>query len=227
MNSYRKQPVAWALILLGVLALLTGGGVLSGLSSAARTLLLLSGGVYLSRRYLKNPQEIWALLVALGLFWFALAAFSGGATVLATLGLGFAALYVREREQWWLVLPAGLFLSLAVAVGLGGALLGTAPLLFLGFAATFGYLLRLGKQWAVYPAIAALVLALLTTNVLSSSLLPLLLIGGGLYLFANPNALSRPASPQPGSLQGEPQAAEPESVTEVKLEKEAQPKDFA
>ena len=226
----KEQPIAWALIILGVLALLTGGGLLSGLSSAARALLLILGGVYLSRRYLRNPQEVWALAAALGLFGVALMAFSSATAILALLGLGFAALYWRNQTQWWAVLPAGLFLSLAVAVGLGGALLGTAPLLFLGFAATFGVLMRLGKRWAVYPAIIALVIALLSTSIVSSSLLPLLLIGGGLYLFANPGVFS--SSKSSHSLQGEPKTpVEVDNTAErVDLEKSqatGNPKDYA
>lgn len=202
MNISRKeQPIAWALIILGVLALLSSGGLLGtflgGLSAAVRVSLLILGGVYLSRRYLRDPSEVWALVLALGLFGAALVAFSSGTAVLTLIGLGFSALYWRDKtpggKRWWAVLPAGLFFSIALAVGFGGTLLGTAPLLFLGFAATFGYLMRLGKEWAVYPAIVALVIALLTTNVISGSLLPLLLIGGGVYLFANPKALSSKA----------------------------------
>ncbi len=240
MNINRKErPIAWALIILGVLALLSGGGLLNGLSMAVRSLLLILGGVYLSRRYLRDPSEVWALVLALGLFGAALVAFSSGTAVLTLIGLGFGALYWRDRRRWWAVLPAGLFFSIAVAVGFGGTLLGTAPLLFLGFAATFGYLLRLGKQWAVYPAIVALVIALLTTNVISGSLLPLLLIGGGVYLFANPRALSSRTSDtasfagtssdaaSSSPLQSEPNqpVQNAEAAKEVDLEKssEAQP----
>lgn len=244
MNIDRKErPIAWALIILGVLALLSSGGRLGTffgeLSVAVQALLLLSGGVYLSRRYLRDPSETWALVLALGLFGAALVAFSSGTAVLALIGLGFGVLYWRDKERWWAVLPAGLFFSIAVAVGFGGTLLGTAPLLFLGFAATFGYLMRLGKEWAVYPAIIALVIALLTTNVISGSLLPLLLIGGGLYLFANPKALSSKtsdtASPDMASpdatssspLQSEPrqpvQNAETREVLEKSPEAEPEP----
>ena len=207
MNLDRKQPIAWALILLGVLALLSGGGLpgafLGGFSSALRATLLILGGVYLSRRYLQDSGEVWALVLALGLFGAALVAFSSATTILALIGFGCLALYWRDKRRWWAILPAGLFLSLALAVGFGGTLLGTAPLLFLGSAATFVTLLRLGKQWAIYPAIVALVIALLTTNVLSGSLLPLLLIGGGVYLFTNSRSLSsrssNSASPNPTS----------------------------
>ncbi len=247
MNLDRKQPIAWALIILGVLALLTGGGLpgglFGGLSSALRALLLILGGVYLSRRYLRDAREVWALVLALGLFGAALVAFSSGTTILALIGLGFTALYwhdtTPDKTRWWAILPAGLFLSLAVAVGLGGTLLGTAPLLFLGFAATFGILMRLDKQWAVYPAIVALVIALLTTNVVGGSLLPLLLIGGGLYLFANPATLSSKTSdagssdsvssnPMPSSLlQGEPAQPAQNSEPVIDLEKPPEPEPTA
>lgn len=213
MNIQRKeQPIAWALILLGVLALLTGGGLFSGLSVVLRTLLFGLGGALLVRRYLEDPKEIWALVVGLGLIGVAMTLFSSTTTMLALIGLGFATLYWRDKRQWWAVLPAGLFLSLAVAMGLGGTLLGTAPLLFLGFAATFSCLMRLGKAWAIYPAIAALVVALLSSDAISGSLLPLLLIGGGLYLFANPAALSRGSGASPSPTQSEPVQSEPEKV---------------
>ncbi len=231
MNIDRKeQPIAWALIILGVLALLSSdglpGAIFGGLSSAVRALLLIAGGVYLSRRYLRDSNEVWALVLGLGLFGAALVAFSSGTAVLALIGLGFFALYWRDetsdRKRWWAVLPAGLFFSTAVAVGFGGTLLGTAPLLFLGFAATFGTLMRLGKAWAVYPAIVALVIALLTTNVIGGSLLPLLLIGGGVYLFANPKALSSNSDAASSSpLQSEPSqpVQNVEAAREVDLKK--------
>ena len=214
MNLDRKeQPIAWALIILGVLALLSGGGLLDGLSAAVRSLLFILGGVYLTRRYLRDSDEVWALVLALGLFGAALVAFSSGTAVLTLIGLGFGALYWRDKRRWWAVLPAGLFFSLALAVGFGGTLLGTAPLLFLGFAATFGYLMRLGKEWAVYPAIVALVIALLSTNVIGGSLLPLLLIGGGVYLFANPTSLSSKTPTPTSPLENEPKPAHnPEAV---------------
>ena len=227
MNLDRKeQPIAWALIILGVVALLSGGGFLDGLSAAVRSLLFILGGAYLTRRYLRDSDEVWALVLALGLFGAALTAFSSGAAVLTLIGVGFAALYWRDKspdkKRWWAVLPAGLFFSWALAVGFGGVLLGEAPLLFLGFAATFGYLMRLGKEWAVYPAIVALVIALLSTNVIGGSLLPLLLIGGGVYLFANPGSLSSGTKTSASPLQGEPSqpVQNAEAAQEVGLEQE-------
>ena len=138
MNLDRKQPIAWALIILGVLALLTGGGLpgglfgslFGGLSSAVRALLLILGGVYLSRRYLRDSREVWALVLALGLFGAALVAFSSGTTILALIGLGCSALYWRDKRRWWAILPAGLFLFFSGSGGLGRHALrhGSTPL---------------------------------------------------------------------------------------------------
>lgn len=202
-DSFTRQPLAWALIVLGVLALLSGGGFLSGLSVTLRTLLFGVGGALLVRRYLQRPSDVWALVLGLGLLVVALLAVSSATTVLGALSLIFIVIYRRDARRWWAVLPAGLFLSLAFAVGLGGTLLGTAPLLFLGFAATFGTLMRLNKRWAVYPAIAALALALLTSNVIGGSLLPLLLIGGGVVLFVrneSPNNTSEPTTSEANNV---------------------------
>ncbi|KQQ82745.1 hypothetical protein [Arthrobacter sp. Leaf137] len=62
--------------------------------------------------------------------------------VFAAAGALFLSVFVRRREHWWAIIPAGVMLTLAVIVALPPAFQGTpvAAVLFLGLAATFGVL---------------------------------------------------------------------------------------
>ena len=180
------------LMVLGGFVLLANIGVLNlpGLVFAA---VLAAGGGYLSRVYIKNRERAWAvvpLIFGFALFGTAAAALSptlAGAQFLALLGGGFAVAYL-DRKHWWAVIPAGALFSLAAVAGLGEVAprIDGGPVLFFGLAATFAYLYKLpegGKVWAVYPAIAAVAVALLGASFTNGWLLPAALIGGGVYLF--------------------------------------------
>jgi uncharacterized membrane protein HdeD (DUF308 family) len=66
----------------------------------------------------------------------------GAAFLFLFMGAGFGAVFVRERGNWWALIPSGVMFTLAVIVGLPQELQGapTAAVLFLGLAATFGVL---------------------------------------------------------------------------------------
>ena len=193
------------LMVLGGFVLLANIGVLNlpGLVFAA---VLAAGGGYLSRVYIKNRERSWAvlpLIFGFALFGTAAAALSptlAGTQFLALLGGGFAVAYL-DRKHWWAVIPAGALFSLAVVAGLGEVAprLDKGPVLFFGLAATFAYLYKLpegGKAWAIYPAIAAVAVALLSLSFTNGWLLPALLIGGGAYLFTKRSSQS---APEPGT----------------------------
>jgi hypothetical protein len=82
-----------------------------------------------------------------------------GVSFLGLTGLGFLLAYVLRPSEWWVLIPGGVLLTLAL-VALVEALwpgLDAAWLLFLGFAATFGVLFALGHRWALWPALGLLV----------------------------------------------------------------------
>jgi uncharacterized membrane protein HdeD (DUF308 family) len=100
-----------------------------------------------------------------------------GAGFLFLCALGFTGVALWKQKNWWAIIPAGVFASLGLVVGLVNLipredyprLPNTLSwgvytwALFLGFSATFGVLWLLRKRqptgWAIYPAIGLLALA--------------------------------------------------------------------
>ena len=74
--------------------------------------------------------------------WPGPAAYWAGAFLFLFMGAGFGAVYVRERSNWWALIPCGVMLTLALVVALPPAWEGMpiAAVLFLGLAATFAAL---------------------------------------------------------------------------------------
>ncbi|NYF16903.1 hypothetical protein HDC37_001728 [Microbacterium sp. AK009] len=79
--------------------------------------------------------------------------------MLAVLGVGFAAVYLRDDERWWAVIPAGTLITLSVVTGLAEAISASvvgATFLF-GAAVTFALVALLPgganrRWWAWIPA---------------------------------------------------------------------------
>lgn len=185
------------LIIFGTLAMLGNFGILSGAESWIGGILFGVGGLAFLRAYNGRPRRWWALIPAGAMFGLAGAALAdgplSGTYFLGALGLGFGAIYYRHRRQWWSLIPAGVLLSLAVVAGLDGIFprFDPGPVLFLGFAATFGALFLLpegGKRWAAYPALAAVVIALLAFSAGGGWMFPLVLIGVGAFLLNRQSA---------------------------------------
>ena len=225
MTDNRNFNLGVLLMVLGGFVLLANIGVLNlpGLVFAA---VLAAGGGFLSRVYLYNRGRKWApvpLVFGFALFGAAAAALSptlAGAQFLALLGGGFAVAYLDNRRRWWAVIPAGALFSLAVVAGLGEVAprLDGGPVLFFGLAATFAYLYNLpegGKAWAVYPAIAAVAVALFGLSFTNGWLLPALLIGGGAYLFARRGGQS---APEPRTRDAVTVAPAPETASHIETQ---------
>jgi len=115
----------------------------------------------------------------------------GGVLFLGGMGLGFWVVYFIKRELWWVVIPGGVMLTLALIAGLSSVLEGdeTGEILFLGLGLTFG-LLSFGQtpqgrlRWALIPAAVLLVMGLLLSAAatpLLGYLWPVALILIGLY----------------------------------------------
>ncbi|MCB0117138.1 MAG: hypothetical protein KDD84_23725 [Caldilineaceae bacterium] len=119
-----------------------------------------------------------------------------GSIFLGSIGLGFIAVYVLNREMWWAVIPAGVLGTLAVVAGLDEIGVGDASgaFFFLGLGATFALVGLLptpkGRMtWAWIPAGVMLVMSFVvitSTYGLLEVLWPLAIIGVGvLILFRN------------------------------------------
>jgi hypothetical protein len=185
-----------ALIVVGVLFLIGGGGLFGWLGK------LLWAGVlgvlaYLSYQEGQRTGKNLYRLIAIPLAALALVSLfpgaTGGALFLAAMGLAFAFVWRRDRSRWWAIIPAGALGTLALIPMLGPAQAHIGSVVFfLGLGATFFALTRLrdhAQPWAVYPAIALAVLALLSISGGASWLVPLFLVAIGLVLLYRTGAL--------------------------------------
>ncbi len=191
-NSERPRQIGALLVLLGGLALLAQFGLFGGLDDFVFALLFAAGGAWLIRRY-RTQGGAWSLPVGFGLLGLAAAAVTpdaiGGMSFLGLLGIGFVALQWDERTRWWPLIPGGVLITLGIVAGADELFprFDVGPLLFLGLAATFYWLTRLREtpqRWAIYPALGALAIGILSLSFTGGWLFPLLLVGAGLYLLS-------------------------------------------
>jgi len=198
----RNTQLGAALVALGLLALFGNFGLFSGLSRLVGLLLFGTAGVLVLGMYRRDPSRVWPLPVGFGLLGLAVASlelpWSGGA-FLGSIGLGFLSAWLVDatRKRWWALIPAGVLLTLGLvatyedALGAPGELGGTV--FFLGLAATFAalYLLpSVNQHWAIWPALALGVVAILTLSFSGGWVAPVVLIAVGAWLLSRQ---SRPA----------------------------------
>ena len=98
-----------------------------------------------------------AAVILIAQLWPGPAADRAGALLFLFMGAGFGAVYLRERGNWWALIPCGVMLTLALVVALPRELQGmpVAAVLFLGLAATFGALSLVPVHTAHHPGGAA------------------------------------------------------------------------
>src|SRR5690606_40392598 len=129
-----------------------------------------------------------------------------------------------DKRRWWAMIPAGTFASLAAVTFFEPIIGGSAGWLFLaGLAATFYALTRFEvdpQPWAIYPAVALGVVALLSFTTSGGWVLPLLLIAAGIYLLMRAGVINLPRGgstapvvPQRGGVGGFLTAAPDRPVT--------------
>ena len=185
----RNVQIGLILVILGGLALLSNFGFFRGVHDVVGALLFAFLGGLALRHYQRRRRSA-SLVGAFALFGLAAATITGalsGFFFLGLIGAGFLALYLADRQRWWAIIPAGTLFSLAVVAGLDqlAPRYESGSVLFIGLAATFLVLYRLPeepKRWAIYPAVVSLVLAVLGLSIGGSWVLPLALVGVGVYL---------------------------------------------
>lgn len=164
MKSPRASIIAGILLMVaGILMLLD---LLRILDSATLVwpLIFGSAGVAFLTQFLRSRSNWWAAIpgsVFLGLaavilvsrFWAGPAADRAGAFLFLFMGAGFGAVYLRERANWWALIPCGVMLTLALVVLLPPDVEGmpAAAVLFLGLAATFGVLALVPVHIPLHP----------------------------------------------------------------------------
>jgi len=179
------------LIAIGGLLLLSNLGIIGSVGGITGLLLFGSIGLWLlsghygGRR--KNSGTLIAGFVLLGIAAATVTGRLGGVWFLAVSGFGFLSVWRENAKQWWAVIPGGVLLTLAATAFTELQVRFVAPELvfFGGLALTFlalSALPRHAQRWALIPAAVSAGIAFLIWGASGSWLLPLLLIGGGLWL---------------------------------------------
>lgn len=149
----------------------------------------------------KQPDQWWRWLAGAGLisislssvldvFLPAIAKFLNGAELLMCLSLGFLMIYLRQRINWWAVIPAGILATLSVLTIVDNIDLSveSGSIFFLGLGLTFvtvGVLPTIEQRWAFIPGGILLALGLLLAlqaGIIFDLAWPVGLILGGAYL---------------------------------------------
>ena len=141
-----------ALMAAGVLLLLDLLGILDTAALVWPLIFAAAGTVFVAL-FFRSRDNWWAAIpgsVFLGLaavilvtqLWPGPAAYWAGAFLFLFMGAGFGAVFVRERSNWWAIIPCGVMLTLALVVALppGWEGMPVAAVFFLGLAATFAAL---------------------------------------------------------------------------------------
>jgi hypothetical protein len=191
-----STTIGVVLIAAGVLAVAARSPALGALPDLMRVLLLFAVGAaawWGTRGRLRRGARI-ALIAVIGAFAVPSAGRFAGVVAIGFPALAFALVYLASPRRWWALLPAGVLASVALVAGSQALFPGwnPAPLLFLGFAATFTtlYLLprgRGGQRWALAPALLWIVLTVLVNSPSGNGphwLLPAVLIGAGVFLLS-------------------------------------------
>ncbi len=205
MAHFNSRVLVGVLLVLGGLFLLAQSlGYLSISSPAVLAVVFVLAGVAFFALLLSGDGEWWPVIP--GFLFLAIGSVLGlstltpgvpsnftGGLFLGLLGLAFVSVYLLRPLNWWAIIPGGVLLTLAVLATLGpiGRRGGdSGAILFLGLGITFlvVYLTpnpRGRMTWALYPAGAMLLLALVV-GVGSAPALnvvwPALLIAAGAYL---------------------------------------------
>ena len=173
MKAATASIIAGAVLLLsGVLLLLDALRVLDTALLVWPLIFATSGAAFLAV-FLRSRANWWAAIPGFALLglaavvtttqlWPGSAGDWPGSIFFLFLSAGFAAVYFRERANWWALIPCGVMLTLALIVALPQGLDGTpvAAVLFLGLAATFATV-SFTPERMKWPLIPAAVLATL------------------------------------------------------------------
>jgi hypothetical protein len=217
-----SEAVGWGIFLLlaGIFLLLKNLGVFGPWAEAAWAALYALAGLGFLVWFFMGTENWWRAIPAFtllgiggGLFlawrnptW----ADYGPSLALAGIALGFWAVLIVRREQWWALVPAGALTTVAILLALWGqlALAGRMAVLLVGMGLTWLllYALRYNQgdtRWASVPAGALLLLGGVTLigalpmPVVVRNWWPIALVVAGLVAVIGGLATRKPAGPAP------------------------------
>jgi predicted membrane protein len=177
------------LVLLGVLALLQRSfGVSSWiwvicLAAAGAVIAVINGRNSGNRSGLIPAYVLWAIALLIAVTSFRIFRGTFIATfILSAIALPFLVIYVRDRKQWWALIPAYVLLSVALMVGLIGirlrknAAIGTYVLWAIALPFLTVYLRDRKHWWALIPTYVlgsvGLMIGLIGLGILGNFLIP-------------------------------------------------------
>lgn len=206
MLRWLESRLLWGglLVLAGIIFLLQNLGVLS-VGSLFMALLFGLAGVFFLSVFVSNRANWWSLIpgftllaiglaIALGYFAPQFSEIWSGTLILGGIALGFLAIFLLDRSNWWAMIPGGVLLTLAVIAPLESLLggFGVAGLLFLGIGLTFAVVALTPTpegqmRWAWIPAGILVLMGLLglaAAQAVIGYLWPVLLIlVGGILIY--------------------------------------------
>ena len=195
----RSTQIGLALIFLGLLASLGTLGVWDRVGGVLRLLAFVAAGVVVLRLYRNEPGRLWTLPVGAGLIGLGVASWQAsgagatgaGGAFLGSVGLGFAAIYLLERERWWALLPAGATITLAVVASLDEVArrndAWSAATFFVGLGATFALVALTGRgrrAWAWWPAAGSATMGWLVLGAWGMWVIPTALVVAGAWMLS-------------------------------------------
>jgi hypothetical protein len=209
----RRQDVVWGglLLLFGVMALVE---TYTDLSAWVWVAILAAAGLGAFGVYLTNRSD-WGLLIPAYVLW-AIAGLVGlielnilrdesvATYVLAAIALPFLVVYLRNRDQWWALIPAYVLLAVGVMVGLIGLgvlddLLVPAYVMFAIAIPFFAVYARNTKQWwALIPGgiMAVIGLSFLIAEAAAQYIGPAVLILVGAWVLVRQFMRREPTGPE-------------------------------
>ena len=212
-SQTRKQSMVWGglLILFGVMALVEA---FTDLTAWTWVVILAAGGLGVFGVYLTDRSD-WGLLIPAYVLW-AIAGLvalielnilrdeSVATYVLAAIALPFLVVFLRNRQQWWALIPAYVLLAVGVMVGLLGLgvltdLLVPAYVMFAIAIPFFVVYVRNTKQWwALIPGgiLAIIGLSFLIAEAAVQYVAPVALVIVGVWILVRQFARKEPVGPE-------------------------------
>lgn len=208
------EGMFWGVLLVfgGLFFLTQSLGLFSGamrvIWNSLRIVVFAIGGFSFLAVFLNNPKESWWAAIPgftlLGLLLASVASYFGsfaddlsGGFFLASIGLGFLAVFLTNRELWWAVIPFGTMTTLGVVAVIDEfaarwewVSFDSGGIFFIGLGLTFLMVALLpsggdSTRWAFIPATVLLIMGVLigiNLEALTNYIWPIALIGIGGYL---------------------------------------------
>ena len=203
-NKSKGILIGGGIILIGFLALISNLNIIS-FGTRLFWIIIFAGSGFALFTVFQRDTSKWGVLIPVGLLW--VIALSIGISIIPGasgdifwsvlilgFGLTFIFIYVKQKNQWWAIIPGGVFITIACMAFIEDFRLLDAEFrmftFFLGIGLTFGFLYLIRDeenklQWAKYPAVCLLILSFLNLFLIEGSLfadllfpISLILVGG-------------------------------------------------